>query len=145
MANEIHIAQSFADDTFAGQQPIMAGDTPPMSTRDVLIPAALAALPQYTPLSFAAGAYKAWADGEEVVAMTAYAVPNQAVDQRAAVYVAGMFNIDAVNWPAATTEEMVEAATLSSLMKFRKLLYSDKRVDKSGLLVGPAFHAPTEG
>lgn len=147
MANEIHIAQSFDDDVYAGTQPIMAGDTPPMATRDVLFPAALPAIAQYTPLSWdgVGGAYKVWAAGETISAMTAYAVPDQAVDQRAAVYTAGMFNIDAVNWPAGTTEDQVAAATINSQVQFRKLLYSDKRVTKSGVLVGPANTAPTTG
>lgn len=145
MANTIHIATSGADEVFPGEQPIMAGDTPPMATRDVLFPAALGAIPQYTPLAFALGAYKVWVVGEIVSAMTAYAIPDQAVDQRAAVYTAGMFNIDAVNWPAATTEDQVATATINSQVQFRKLLYSDKRVVKSGLLVGTANHAPTAG
>jgi hypothetical protein len=145
MTNTIHIATSGADEVFPGDQPIMAGDTPPMVTRDVAIPSALAAIPQYTPLSFASGAYKLWAVGEVVSAMTAYAIPDSASIQRAAVYTAGMFNIDAVNWPAATTEDDVATATANSQMQFRKLLYSDKRVTKSGLLVGPAFTAPTTG
>ncbi len=145
MANTIHIATSGADEVFPGVQPIMAGDTPPMATRDVLFPAALAAIAQYVPLSFAAGAYKVWAVGETISAMTAYAIPDQAVDQRAAVYTAGMFNIDAVTWPAGTTEENVVAATINSQVQFRKLLYSDKRVAKSGLLVGPAYTAPAAG
>ncbi len=143
--NTIHIATSGADEIFPGENPIMAGDTPPMVTRDVLIPAALAAIAQYVPLSFATGAYKVWAAGEVISAMTAYAIPDQAVDQRAAVYTAGMFNIDAPVWPAGTTEEMVATATANSQMQFRKLLYSDKRVVKSGLLVGNAYTAPATG
>lgn len=139
------IAQSFTDDTFAATSGIMAGDTPPFATRDILIVAAIGALPKYTPLSFAAGAYKVWAAGEEIVAMTMYAVPDQAVDQRVACATAGMFNIDAANWPAATTEDHVAAATAASQVQYRKLLYSDKRTTKSGVLVGPAFIAPTTG
>lgn len=145
MNNTINIAQSFTDDAYAADTPIMAGDTPPVATRDLLLVAALGAIPQYTPLSYAAGAYKVWAAGEVVSAMTAYAVPDQAVDQRAACYTAGMFNIDAVNWPATTTEDQVAAATVNSQVQFRKLLYSDKRVSKSGVLVGPNFIAPTTG
>lgn len=145
MTNTIHIATSGADEVFAADNPIMAGDTPPMATRDVLFPAALGAIPQYTPLSFAAGAYKVWASGEIVYGMTAYAIPDQAVDQRAAIYTAGMFNIDAVNWPAATTETMVATATIGSQVQFRKLLYSDKRVTAGGLFVGTAYHAPAAG
>jgi hypothetical protein len=116
-----------------------------MATRDVLFPAALPAIAKYTPLSFATGAYKVWAAGEVIYGVTAYAIPNQAVDQRAAIYTAGMFNIDAINWPADTDEDDVAAATIGSQCQFRKLLYSDKRVDQSGLLVGPAFEAPTTG
>lgn len=145
MSNNIHIAQGATDESFAADQPIMAGDTPALVTRDVPILAAMGALPQYTPLSFASGAYKVWAVGEVVSALTMYAVPDLAADQRAAVATAGMFNIDAVNWPANTTETDVLAATVNSQVQFRKLLYSDKRVTKTGLLVGPSKHAPAAG
>lgn len=145
MSNTINIAQSFTDDTFAADQPIMAGDTPPMATRDVLIVAAMNAIAQYVPLSFAAGAYQLWAVGEIVSALTMYAIPNAAVDQRAAVAVAGMFNINKVAWPAGTTEDDVATATANGQVQFRKLLYSDKRVTLSGTLVGPAFESPTTG
>lgn len=141
--NTINIAQSFTDDAYAAQQNIMAGDTPPLATRDVLFPLALGAIAQYTPLSFAAGAYKVWAVGEVISGMTMYAIPDQTVDQRAAIATAGMFNIDAVNWPVATTEDDVIAATVNGQVQFRKPLYSDKRVVKSGLLAGVA--APTSG
>jgi hypothetical protein len=148
MRNTIHIAQSFTDDAYAADTPIMAGDTPPLATRDVLIPLALAAIPQYTPLSYDAtttNAYKPWAAGEDIVALSMYDIPDSAADQRAAVATAGMFNIDAVNWPAGTTEDEVAAATVNSQVQFRKLLYSDKRVDKSGLLVGEDYEAPAAG
>lgn len=82
---------------------------------------------------------------EQIVALTAYAIPNSASDQRAACYTAGMFNIDAAIWPANTTEDDVAAATSNSQVQFRKLLYSDKRVDQSGVLVGSAYEAPTTG
>lgn len=144
MSNTIHIAGAAGvEDTTVPQ--LIAGDTPPMVTRDVLIPAALGLIPQYTPLSFATGAYKVWAAGEEIVAMTAYAIPDKGADQRAAVYTAGMFNIDAINWPAATTEDQVAAATIASQMQYRKLLYSDKRVATSGLTVGSAATEPFTG
>jgi hypothetical protein len=141
-----HIAQSFTDDVYAGNQPLMAGDTPPMATRDVLIPAALAAIPQYTPLGYAAGAYKVWAvaDGA-VAAVAAYAIPDSASDQRAAVYTAGMFNIDAIAWPGGTTEAQVQTAQANSQLQFRKLLYSDKRTTATAATVGEASHAPTVG
>lgn len=145
MNNTMNIAQSFTDNTFAADQPIMAGDTPPLSTKDVLIVAALGAIPQYTPLTFDTGAYALWAAGDEVAAVTMYAIPDAGADQRAAVAVQGMFNIDAINWPADTTEDEVAAATINTGCQFRKLLYSDKRVDLSGLPVGPGNEAPTEG
>lgn len=143
--NTINIAGSYSDDVYAGDIAIMAGDNPPVATRDLLMVTALGAIPQYTPLSFASGAYKVWAAGEVISAMTAYAVPDQGVDQRAACFTAGMFNIDAVNWPATTTEDQVAAATVNAQLQFRKPLYSDKRTTKSGVLVGPAFIAPTTG
>lgn len=146
--NTINIAQSFTDDAYAADTPIMAGDTPPLATRDVLFPLALGAIPQYTPLSYddvTTNAYKPWAAGEQIVGVTMYAIPDSAADQRAAIATAGMFNIDAINWPAGTDEDEVAAATVNSQVQFRKLLYSDKRVDKSGLPVGPGNEAPTEG
>lgn len=143
--NNNHIAQSFTDDVYAGNQPLFAGDTPPAVTRDITIPAALNAIPQYTPLSFATGAYKLWAAGEVVAAVTAYAIPDSASIQRAAVYTAGMFNIDAIAWPGGTTEDQVQIAQVNSQCQFRKLLYSDKRVTQQAATVGEASHAPTVG
>lgn len=139
------IAGSYTDDTYSPQQSIFAGDTPPVATRDILIVAALGAIPQYTPLSFAAGAYKLWAATEVVAAVTAYAIPDSASDQRAAVYTAGMFNQDAIAWPGGTTEAQVTAAQVSSQCQFRKLLYSDKRTVATVATVGEASHAPTVG
>lgn len=140
---DIHIAGSFADTTYPATQPLFAGDTPPVVTRDVLIPTALGAIPKHTPLQFTAGAYAVWAAGAEIVGVTAYDIPDLAENQRSAIYTAGMFNIDAIAWPNGTTEDQVAAASVSSQCQFRKLLYSDKRVAKSGLAAGT--HAPTAG
>lgn len=141
-----YIASSPADEVFpASDIPLFAGDTPAPVTRDVLFPAALPAIGKYVPLSFAAGAYKVWAAGEQIVAITAYAVPDKASDQRAAVYTAGMFNIDAINWPAGTTEAQVEAGAANSQCQFKKRLYSDKRVTQSVTAVGPGNEAPVKG
>lgn len=144
MANTIHIAE-VGDDTFPANIELYAGDTPPVATQDVPIAAAVSPLAQYVPLSFAAGAYKAWAVGEELAGITMYAVPDSAAVVRAAIAVQGMFNIDAIAWPAGTTEAQVLAASANSNMRFRKLLYSDKRVTVDGVLVGEAFQAPAEG
>ena len=147
--NTIHIAQGPGAESYDVPQ-LFAGDTPAVVTRDVRVAASQATIPQYTPLSFdeADGLYKPWAAGGAISAVTAYAVPDLAVDQRAAVYLGGCFNVDAIKWPAGTSEADVEAAmhasTANSLMQFRKLLYSDKRVAAGGLAVGPGNTPPPE-
>lgn len=147
--SKIHIAEGPGDESITVPQ-LFAGDTPHVTTRDVLFKAAQGALPQYTPLSWDGvnGNYIAWAAGAAIAAVTCYDVPDQAVDQRAAVYVAGNFNIDAILWPAGTTEEQVHAAMVASgansMLQFRKLLYSGERVADGGLLVGPGNQPPPE-
>lgn len=122
----------------------LAGDTPRFSTRDVPILAASAAIPQYTPLTYATGAYAPWAVGDPLAGIAMYAIPNLADDQRAAICVAGMINIDAVAWPADTTEADIDAASVGTALQFRKLLYSGQRVVKGDLLVGPDNQPPPE-
>lgn len=137
----IHIASGPNEEATTVPQ-LIAADTPAMVTKDVLIDSTQGALAQYVPLKFdpVDGFYKAWAPGDAIAAITAYAIPDAAVDQRAALYFAGCFNIDAIAWPASTSEEQVllacHASTANSLLHFRKLLYSDKRVLASGLRVG---------
>lgn len=97
---------------------LFAGDTPAIVTTDVLIPAAHE---QFVPLG---PGFAAWVAGQPVIAVTAYAV---GAGLRSAVYQAGCFNIDAIRWPTGTTETQVQAATEQSQLKFRKLLYSQKR------------------
>lgn len=139
----IGIAQSFTDENTGVAQQVLLGEC---VSKDVLIPAALGALAQYVPLSWddTNNAYKAWASGEKVAAITAYAIPDSASDQRAAVYVGGQFNIDAINWPASTTEAHVLDASANSPLTFRKLLFSGQRVDMS-VAVGPGNESPTTG
>lgn len=147
--NTIHIAQGPNEEAVSVPQ-LIAGDTPAMVTRDVKVASAQGAFSQYVPLSFDAvsGNYVAWAAGAEISAITAYAIPDLATDQRAAVYTGGCFNVDAINWPASTSEADVEAAMnaagANSLLVFRKLLYSDKRVAAAGLAVGPGSQPPPE-
>ena len=105
---------------------LWAGDTPSPSTVDVLLTVTGTALGQFVPLQRSeAGAFEPWAAGNEIAAVTGYGIPVGA-NQRAAVYVAGCFNIDAIRWPADTTEAQVQAAQ-TGMCVFRKLLYSDKR------------------
>jgi hypothetical protein len=153
--NTIHIAQGPGAESTTVPQ-LFAGDTPAVVTRDVPFLTAQGAIPQYTPLTFdaATGTYIAWtaaavaADALPISAVTAYAIPDLTVDQRAAVYIGGCFNVDAIAWPESTTEAHVEAAVNSSahnsLLQFRKLLYSDKRVDATDLDVGPGNQPPPE-
>lgn len=145
--NTIHIAQGPGTETYGVDQ-LFAGDTPAVTTEDKHFAASQGAFAQYVPLYFdpADGLYKTWAPGNILSAVTAYAIPDLAVAQRAALYTAGCFNIDAINWPASTNQEQVDlaanAAGSNSKLAFRKLLYSDKRVLNVGLRVGE--EAPPE-
>ena len=150
--NTIHIASGpNAEDITVPQ--LFAGDSPAVATRDVKFVAAQGAIAQYVPLTLdpATGNYVAWSVDDPALpisAVTAYAVPDQAVDQRCAVYTSGCFNIDAIAWPASTTEEDVDAALAvagaNHTLVFRKLLYSDKREAAGGLDVGPGNQPPPE-
>jgi hypothetical protein len=141
----VNIAESFTDvNTGVAQQVYLSEIT----TRDVAIAAALNAIPQWTPLSWddTANAYKLWAVGEKIAAVTAYAIPDSASIQRAAVVTHGVFNVDALNWPATTTEAQVQDGQSGNSLQFRKLLSSDKRISVDGSnLVGPAYVAPVTG
>lgn len=97
---------------------LFAGDTPAIVTADVLIPGNHE---QFVPLG---PGYAAWAAGQPIIALTAYKVT---AGKRSAPYLAGCFNIDAIRWPSGTTEAQVQTATEQSQLKFRKLLYSQKR------------------
>lgn len=128
MQYSIHYAESAQQD---GAQPpqLFAGDTPAVVTQDFELTAA-AVWPQFTPLARGVdGGFELWAAGAEIAAVTAFEIPVGTV--RKAVYTEGMFNIDAINWPAETTEDEVEAAQTGNL-RFRKLLYSDQRTGNEG-------------
>lgn len=149
MANTIHIAQGPGDESYTVPQ-LFAGDTPAVTTRDALVKSTQGAIPQYTPLSWdnTNGIYIAWVAGQEISAVTAYAIPDLAVDQRVALYFGGCFNVDAIAWPEGTSEADVEssmnASGANSLLVFRKPLWSDKRVLAGGLAVGPGHQVPPE-
>lgn len=118
-----------------GESPVFqlfAGDTPAVVTVDVLLPAGARA--QFVPLG---DNYGLWAAGQQVSGITTYATPGGV---RAAVYVEGCFNLDAIAWPAGTTEAQIQAASITSNLKFRRPLYSDKR---TGTEPGPGkFDGP---
>ena len=59
---------------------------------------------------------------------------------RKVLYDAGMFNIDALNWPAGTTEVQAEAG-LTGMIRARKLLYSGQRTGNESAYVGPGNEA----
>lgn len=129
MQYNIHYAESVAQDG-ANPPQLFAGDTPAVVTQDFEFTVADAAWPQFTPLARGEdGGFEPWAAGAEIAAITAFEIPVGTV--RKAVYTEGMFNIDAINWPEGTTEEEVEAAQTGNL-RFRKLLYSDKRTGNEG-------------
>lgn len=111
----------FSADTSAKTVPqLFAAETPAPVTTDILFPAG--AVGQFVPLTTG---YAPWgpASGDPILAVTAYAVPG---GTRAAVYHEACFNLDAIDWPAGTTEAQIQAATENSGLKFRKLLYSHK-------------------
>lgn len=115
---EIHYASS--EDIGKSDVPqLFAGETPAVGTVDVLLPSG--AREQFVPLGTD---YGAWEAGQTITGVTAYKVPG---GTREAIYVSGCFNIDAIAWPAGTTEAQVQAGMALSQLKFRKLLYSDKR------------------
>ena len=113
----------FSADTSAKTVPqLFAAETPAPVTTDILFPAG--AVGQFVPLTTG---YVPWVNTgtapNPIIAVTAYAVPG---GTRAAVYHEACFNLDAITWPAGTTEAQIQAATENSGLKFRKLLYSHK-------------------
>lgn len=119
---------------------LFAGDAPAPSTVDIAITVATNPILQFVPLQQddTTLAYEPWEAGNPIAAITAFALPVGA--QRKAVYVAGCFNIDAIRWPASTTEAQIQAAS-SRMLVFRKLLWSDKRTGTEpapGTPAGPA-------
>ena len=112
---------------------LIVGETPPVVTTPTLLPAGARA--KYTPLG---NTYSAWAAGQPITGITAYATPGSVT---AAIYKAGCFNVDAINWPAGTTMAQVQAASLGTNFEFRRLLYSDKPTGGENTLVGPGREA----
>ena len=120
---------------------LFAGDTPAVVTNDHPI-TNVAIWPQYRVLQRNAStqAWELWAAGGLPVAgVVAYDLPIGTA-KRAAIYEAGMFNIDALVWPNGTTEAQAQAG-LRDLVKGRKLLYSDKRTgnEQLGVPAGPSL------
>lgn len=124
---------------FTEEVELMAGDTPHISDRDVAITVVTTPIPAFTPLARNATtqAFEPWANGGTlaIAAISLYPMPVGA--QRAAVRESGMFNLDAINWPAGTTEAQVQAASRETC-RFRKLLYSNKRTGNEGAPGTPA-------
>jgi len=139
MGNEIHIASGAnAEDTGLPPQ-LFAGDTPQVVTEDFLITVSTNVIPQYTPLKVDGSAgFVPWTAGSEVAAIAPYELA--VGTYRKALYVAGMFNIDAILWPDNTTEAQVQAAQ-TGMLRFRKLLHSDKRTGNESQYVGPGNEA----
>ena len=136
--NTIHIASGPNVETFGLPPQFFAGDTPPVSTQDFPFTVSGNAIPQYTPLKRVAGVWSLWAAGDQVDAITAYEIPIGT--SRAAVYTAVMANIDAIKWPAGTTEVQAMAG-MSGDIKYRKLLYSGQRTGNESAYVGPGNEA----
>ena len=113
----------------ANQESLMAADTPAIADQDFAITVATNPIPQFYPLMLSAGAIVPWVAGNPIYGVSLYLMPVGV--QRAAIRVAGMFNIDAMRWPVSTTEAQVQSAQ-TGMVRFRKLLYSDKRTGNEG-------------
>lgn len=138
MEYDIHYASGAnAEDTGLPPQ-LMAGDTPAVVTQDFAITVSTNPIAQFAPLKWDGGNLVPWTAGSEIAAITAFGLPVGTL--RKAVYTAGMFNIDAINWPSGTTEAQVQAAQ-SGMLRFRKLLHSDKRTGNESAYVGPGNEA----
>lgn len=131
--NTIHIAEGPNQEDLGLPPQLFAGDTPPVSTQDFAFNLG-AAIGQYVPLMRSGGSFVAWTAGNEVAAISAYEIAAGA--RRAAVYTEGMFNIDALNWPAGTTETVAMTAMTGNI-KYRRLLFSDRRTGDESDYVGP--------
>src|SRR6188768_2068532 len=117
--NNLGIARGVTNEGATPHPQLMASDTPQIADVDVIVPAAQL---QFVPLG---PGYAAWAAGDPIIAVTMFQIVG--TNQRKVVRVAGCFNIDAIRWPAGTTEAQIQVATEGSQLQFRKLLYSQKR------------------
>lgn len=138
MEYNIHYASGAnAEDTGLPPQ-LMAGDTPAVATQDLSILVSGTPLPQFSPLKRDGANLVLWTAGSELAGVSAFELPVGTV--RKAVYVAGMFNTDAIAWPAGTTEAQADTAQ-TGMVRHRKLLYSDKRTGNESAYVGPGNEA----
>lgn len=141
MSYDIHYASGANEEDLSRPPQLFAGDTPPVSTQDFSVTRAGTAIPQFTPLMLSSGNLVPWAATNAVYAVAAYEIPVGTT--RVAVYTEGMFNIDALAWPAGTTEAQAMAGMTGNI-KYRKLLYSDKRTGNESAEVGPGNEAGTD-
>lgn len=83
---------------------LVTGDVPALFTTDELV-AASQNIPARTPVKFSSGALVPATDGAVAVGITVYAVVTGGGDTtvRAPIYRGGVFNPDALNWPASYT------------------------------------------
>lgn len=88
--------------TFDNFVSLITGDRPGVVTTDELV-AASQTIPALTPVKFTAGAIVPAASGDTEIGITVAAIVTGAGDTtvRAAVYRAGVFNPDAIAWPAS--------------------------------------------
>ncbi len=134
ITNNLGLASGTVEDGVT-PMPLMASDTPAPADKDIAIVVATTAIAQFAPLMLSAGAFVPWVAGSEIAAVSLYILPIGT--QRAAVRVAGMFNLDAIAWPGGTTEAQVQSAS-TGMCHFRKLLYSNKRTGTEGAPGTPA-------
>ena len=129
----VHIASGASPEDGALPPQFIAGDTPALVTQDFpLVVAAI--IPQYTPLKKDGANFVPWTSGSAVAAIAPYDL--KVGTYRAALITDVMANIDAIKWPATTTEVQAMAG-MTLGVRYRKLLYSDKRTGAESAYVGP--------
>lgn len=138
MSTDIHIASGANAEDFSLPPQLYAGDTPAVVTQDFSITVSGTAIPKHTPLKRDGGNHVPWTAGSEVAAVAACDLP--VGTYRKVLYTAAMFNIDALKWPAGTTEAQADAAQ-TGMIRYRKLLHSDKRTGNESQYVGPGNEA----
>lgn len=139
MEYDIHYASGANSETTSLPPQLIAGDTPAVATSDHRVVRAGTPIGQFVPLTRdATNGFVPWSVGETVDAVSAYAIPVGTT--RVALYDAAMFNIDALNWPANTTEAQAQAG-LTGMIRARKLLYSKQRTGNESAYVGPGNEA----
>lgn len=133
----VHYAQGANVEDTGLPPALVAGDTPALVTQDFVLNVS-ALIPQYTPLMSSGNNFVPWTAGNEVAAIAPFDLEPGVY--RKALITAVMANVDAIKWPAGTTEVQADAAQ-TGMIRYRKLLHSDKRTGNESVYVGPGNEA----